>query len=120
MAALERAGAPLDAQELKRASSKVVPAIGIATVYRAIRCMLDEGEIVAITVPGQQVRYKIPGKHHHHHFHCRKCGGNFVVSSCLGNLESLAPEGFVADDHELILYGFCDTCSRRPPAGLTR
>lgn len=118
--ALEQAGALLDAQELQRISAKAVPAIGIATVYRAIRSMLDAGEIVAVTIPGQQVRYKIPGKHHPHHFHCRLCGGNFAVKACIGNPESIAPAGFKADDHELILYGFCDRCSRRSRAGLTR
>ena len=117
--ALEGASASLGAQELQHMSARAVPGIGIATVYRAIKSLLDAGEIIAITVPGQHVRYKIPGRHHHHHFHCRQCSRNYAVNACLGNPESLAPKGFRADDHELILYGLCDRCGSRSQACLT-
>jgi hypothetical protein len=47
---------------------------------------------------------------HHHYFQCRRCEKVFDVPTCPGNLDKLAPAGFMVEDHEIILYGRCGAC----------
>lgn len=109
--ALETAARPLSPQEILEAAGSAAPGLGIATVYRTIRGFLDEGRLHAVELPGAPARYELAGKHHHHHFHCRHCDGVFEIEHCPGNFSDLAPAGFHAERHELILYGLCRGCA---------
>ncbi|MCZ2157089.1 MAG: transcriptional repressor [Bryobacterales bacterium] len=102
---------PLAPEEVCELSQKKVDGLGIATVYRTIRTLLDEGWLAPVELPGEASRYEISGKEHHHHFHCRSCGKVFEVFGCLGGYTNLAPEGFELDSHEVILYGRCRDCA---------
>jgi len=108
-AALE-AGRPLTPEEIRDAASRAVPGLGIATVYRHIRRMLERGELRAVSLPGAADRYERAGKSHHHHFLCRACDRLFEVDDCPGRLDRLAPEGFRTEAHDLVLYGTCAAC----------
>jgi Fur family transcriptional regulator, ferric uptake regulator len=101
---------PLSPAEVLDAAKAEVPALGIATVYRTIKAMVDEGEIASIDVPGEAPRYEIAHLGHHHHFHCRACNKVFEVEGCPTDIPKLAPPGFVADGHEVMLFGRCVTC----------
>jgi Fur family transcriptional regulator, ferric uptake regulator len=101
---------PLSPAEVLDAAKAEVPAMGIATVYRTIKAMVDEGEIASIDVPGEAPRYEIAHLGHHHHFHCRACNKVFEVEGCPTDIQKLAPPGFVADGHEVMLFGRCVTC----------
>jgi Fur family transcriptional regulator, ferric uptake regulator len=102
---------PLLAQEVQTLASKVVPRLSLATVYRNIKAMQDEGDIRAVVLPGQNPRYEVATRSHHHHFQCRRCEKVFDLESCPGNLDRLAPSGFKVEDHEIILYGSCGDCA---------
>ncbi len=108
--AIESANRPLSPAEILRAASKHVSGMGMATVYRTIKAMTGDHQIVSIEMPGEPARYEIAGKEHHHHFSCRACGKVFEVEGCPGDLSALAPPGFEAESHEVILYGRCVTC----------
>ena len=41
-------------------ASLEVPNLGIATVYRNIKTMVDQQELVPIELPGQPARYTLP------------------------------------------------------------
>lgn len=107
---LVEAGRPLSPQEIQSAAQDQVPTLGIATVYRNIKTMIDDGSIKAVELPGAPSRYEIAGKSHHHHFHCRECDGVFEVEACPGGLKDLAPTGFSLESHEITLYGVCRDC----------
>ena len=109
--AIETADRPLSPQEILDAAQVEAPRLGIATVYRNIRHMVEEGELHAVELPGAPNRYEAAGKHHHHHFHCRSCDRVFEVEDCPGSLKQLAPSGFELESHEIILYGLCDGCA---------
>lgn len=47
----------LSPKEVCEIASKRVKNIGIATVYRNIKTLLEKGEIIPITLPGQADRY---------------------------------------------------------------
>ena len=107
---MEEAGRPLAPQEILEHAQGVVPGIGMATIYRNIKSMLEAGEITTVSLPGGSDRYEIAGHGHHHHFHCRSCDKVYEVHACPGDMQKLTPEGFVLESHELTLYGLCSNC----------
>ncbi len=113
---IDAAGRPLSPQEVLETAQAEVPALGMATVYRNLKMLVDEGEIAVVTLPGDSPRYESAEHAHHHHFQCTHCKRVFDVHACPGNLAQLAPKGFTVEHHELTLYGRCDECtaSRRP------
>ncbi len=108
--ALSEADRPLSPQEILSAARNALPSLGIATVYRNVRCLVGEGWLRAVDLPGAASRYELAGKVHHHHFHCRACDRVFEVEGCPGDLRTLAPKGFKPEAHEVILYGLCAGC----------
>jgi len=113
--AIAEAHRPLLPQEVLAAAQSQVPGLGIATVYRNLKALVDEGELQAVTLPGENPRFELVGHGHHHHFQCRDCGRVFDVHACPGDLQRLAPAGFTVDGHDLTLYGRCRDCAA-PPA----
>jgi Fur family ferric uptake transcriptional regulator len=108
---LEREGRPLSPAELLAAAQAEVPGLGIATVYRTIRALVDEGIAVAVELPGEPARYERAGAQHHHHFRCRSCDRVFEVPGCAAGITALVPPGFALERHELVLYGRCGGCA---------
>jgi Fur family ferric uptake transcriptional regulator len=93
------------------AAQAVVPALSLATVYRNLKQLLDAGEISTVALPGSSPRYEAAVHDHHHHFQCERCQKVFDVHACPGDLDALAPPGFIVERHELTLYGRCPDCS---------
>ena len=118
--AIAQAGRPLLPQEVLDAAQQQVPGMGIATVYRNLKVLVDEGELQPVNLPGENPRFELAGHHHHHHFQCRQCDRVFDVHACPGNLATLAPLGFTVEDHDLTLYGRCKDCAPRPTAAAPR
>ena len=111
-AALAEHVAPMGPKELLEAAQKRVGGLGLATVYRAIKAMADDGEIVRVDVPGGAPRYELAGKAHHHHFHCRTCERVYEVEGCPGDLAAMLPRGFALFGHDLMLFGLCAACAK--------
>lgn len=111
--AMAAEGRPLSPPEVLKAARKLVPRIGIATVYRNIKAMVEAGELAAVPLPGERVYYELADKaeHHHHHFRCNQCEKVFDIHGCDDTFASLLPEGFVLTAHDVTLYGLCADCS---------
>jgi Fur family ferric uptake transcriptional regulator len=121
--AIASADGPLSAREILLLAKRHTPGLGLATVYRAIRQLAEEGVVAQVEIPGQSPRYEPAGRRHHHHFHCRACGRVYEVEGCCGHFEKAAPRGFRIEGHDVILYGRCATCVRgedRTSRGRTR
>ncbi len=108
-------GRPLSPTEILELAQEDIPGLGIATVYRTIKRLIEQGDAVAVELPGAPPRYESSGAAavHHHHFHCDACDRVFDVPGCLGNLVTLTPPGFRLNAHELVLYGQCAECGGR-------
>jgi Fur family ferric uptake transcriptional regulator len=127
-AAVDAAGRPLSPAEVLTLARRSVPGLGVATVYRTIKALLDEGAVVAVELPGAPPRYEPAGRTHHHHFRCRACDRVYEVPGCAPGIAALTPAGFELEGHELVLYGRCDRClpavaapgAPAPPAGGAR
>lgn len=109
--ALADANRPLGPLEILEAAKAHTSSLGIATVYRALKGLTEEGKLTTVALPGGSVRYELAGKEHHHHFHCRACEGVFEVETCGFDLSHWNPGGFHVEHHEVILYGLCASCA---------
>lgn len=103
---------PLSTEEVHAAARRIVPRLGVATVYRTIRSLQAERWLAAVELPGAPARYELTGKAHHHHFHCNRCDRVFDLIGCPGTLKELLPRSFRLERHELVLYGRCAECAR--------
>lgn len=108
---IARADRPLLPQEVLEAARQDVPGLGIATVYRNLKALVEEGELKPVHLPDENPRFELVGHQHHHHFQCRQCQRVFDVHACPGDLGRLAPQGFTVEDHDLTLYGRCKDCA---------
>ena len=103
-------GRPLTPDEILEAGQQHVPSLGLATVYRNVKTLVADGWLTEVELPGSGVRYELSERPHHHHFLCRSCDQAFDVHRCPGEIEQMAPLGFVVDGHEMTLYGRCAAC----------
>lgn len=110
--AIVMAGRPLLPEEILDAARNLVPGMALATVYRNLKLLAEDGQIRAVELPGENTRYEPADQAHHHHFQCRVCARVFDVQACPGGLAALAPRGFTVEHHELTLYGTCGDCGR--------
>ncbi len=111
-AAIREGGRPLLPAELVTLAQETVPGINIATVYRCVKALAEEGVIRAVELSGEPARYERADLHHHHHFRCDECERVFDVPGCRGGVESNVPDGFSVRAHEVVLFGRCAECER--------
>lgn len=112
-AAIRASARPLSPAEVLAAARREVRALGLATVYRTLKLLVEEGVVQAITLPGESARYEMAESAHHHHFQCNACHRVYDVAGCPGNLRDLAPRGFRVEHHDITLYGRCGDCATR-------
>src|SRR3989304_6479684 len=87
--ALGNAGRPLSVEELFALAHREVTGLGIATVYRNLRALQSEGQIVTVDLPGQPPRWEVAPDSHHHHFLCLSCDKLFEVPGCAEDIKHL-------------------------------
>ncbi len=105
---------PLTVAEVRELAGREVSGIGIATVYRNIKALVEAGWLEVIEMPGDGPRYERSGSDHHHHFLCIRCERVYNIEGCLGGMETLLPRGFKMESHDLQLAGLCATCGSNP------
>ena len=118
MQAIETSGRSLNAAEIWSLAQLEVPSLNLSTVYRQIKALHDDENIVRVDLPGQPPRYEAQchaprargHEHHHHHFHCTGCEQVFPIHGCPGGIERLAPAGFEVQSHDITLHGRCAEC----------
>lgn len=108
---LEEARRPLSISEVLDLAQRKVPGLGIATVYRTVGALVEEGFLSQVEIGGEAPRYEVAGRGHHHHFRCRRCLCVFEIDGCLPDVQRLAPAGFLVEDHEILLFGLCPDCA---------
>jgi len=109
--ALEEANRPLSLQEILVLATRRTEGVGISTVYRVVKDLMEESLIVSVAVPGEPARYEVAGKSHHHHFKCNDCDRVFEIYGCPGKLNDIVPSGFQLETHEIFFSGKCPSCA---------
>lgn len=112
MDAFDSAGRPLTAGEVFELARSGAPRLGLRTVFRNIRELVDEGRLVAVDYPGQPVRYeRVSNGAHKPHFICRMCQKVYDLDMAVPDIPVQAPPGFLIEGQETIFYGRCRTCA---------
>jgi Fur family transcriptional regulator, ferric uptake regulator len=97
--------------EVLEAAQALAPGLSLATVYRNLNALVEEGALSPVSLPGESVRFELAAQGHHHHFKCERCQRVFDVHACPGDLSHLLPSGFQVRHHDLTLYGQCADCA---------
>lgn len=112
----ESKGSHLNVDELYRIAKSKSEGIGIATVYRNIKYLLEQDIIKKVELPNSLPCYEIKvsdEEHSHHHLICRECHKIIDFEDDL--LESVEDaiensRNFKITDHKVIFYGICENC----------
>ena len=89
--------------------------VGIATVYRTLTLLEENGLVSSISLGTQGKKYEIANKPHHDHIICDTCGK--IVEFENEEIEALqqaiaTKSGFKLTNHIMQLYGICDECQQ--------
>jgi Fur family transcriptional regulator, ferric uptake regulator len=109
---LSRAEGPLTTQGILERARVELPQLGLATVYRTVALLRDDGRILEVRLPGEEPRFEPVRQAHHHHFCCTRCHRVLELDFCPVQIPkgTLLPNGFRVQDHHLTLYGLCAAC----------
>ena len=94
-----------------------LPGIGRATVYRALKLLVQSGVLCRVTLEDGSRHYQLsePGQRgHHHHLLCIHCGEAEELRGCdvEGQLRSVAAvHRFQITGHWFEVYGQCRKCA---------
>ena len=101
-----------DAEAIYNQVSKQNPNISLATVYRNLAVLADEGQINHIKLPGTD-RFDLKTEDHYH-FICEKCG-RFLDFPIEYNkaLDKRVESGFVIHSHQTLFKGLCPECAKK-------
>ena len=89
--------------------------VGLATVYRALQSLAEDGEVDVLRTDDGEAVYRRCSTGHHHHLVCRRCGRTVEVEGRA--VEHWASEvarahGFDDVDHLVEVFGTCAQCAR--------
>ena len=84
---------------------------GLATVYRHLAALVEQGRVDVVTASTGEARYRSCSGSHHHHLTCTECGRSVEV-----RIEAIeracarvgAEHGFRDVHHTIELTGVCD------------
>ncbi|WP_291795376.1 Fur family transcriptional regulator [Brevibacterium sp.] len=110
--ALEAADGFVSAQELHRRLTDQGRTAGLATVYRQLNTLAEDGEAHVVTTPTGQLFRACENGAHHHHLICERCGRAVEITPPLESwLPRIAEEnGFSLTRHQVEVFGLCADC----------
>ncbi len=93
--------------------------IGLATVYRQLNALTEDGKTDSIHLNGQQV-YRLCAEdsadqhHHHHHMVCENCGKTIEIEpNEFSWIQKVAQDNnFKISSHVLEVFGLCADCQK--------
>jgi Fur family peroxide stress response transcriptional regulator len=101
------------AHEIYRRVHKKLPRISLATVYRNLHSLVEEGKIRTLLLDEQGARFD-PETKQHDHFVCERCGrvvDLFLRRARQIDRSSLARQGYVVKTYDLTVHGICQVCA---------
>ncbi len=115
--ALARHDCAVTALELDDELRRRKPAVGRASIYRALEQLEQLGLLRRLEVSRGTAGYERvePTGEHHHHAICRECGRMvpFEDSSLERAIDRVSGRmSFDAAEHEVVIRGRCDRCSQ--------
>ncbi len=98
------------AEEIYEEAKREMPSIALGTVYRNLSLMVDAGEILRISIPGEPDRFD-KTLHPHGHMLCVKCGK--VIDFSTDDLKNIITNmnGIKVLSYEVTMKVICAECS---------
>jgi Fur family ferric uptake transcriptional regulator len=100
------------AVDLFQEARRRAPDLGLATVYRTIELLRRTGSVRPLVGDARPAYVRCdPG--HHHHLVCLSCGAVEETDLCGAPSPAVLRRryGFLAEGHELDVYGTCADCA---------
>lgn len=110
-AALAASGDFQSAQDLHATLRDGGQGVGLATVYRTLTALADQGDLDVLRTDEGESVYRSCSTGHHHHLVCRECGRTVEIEGPAVEqwTERVAAEhGFTQTGHTLEIFGVCD------------
>jgi Fur family ferric uptake transcriptional regulator len=105
----------VSAQELHAMLRSRGAGVGLATVYRTLQALADDGRVDVLRSDGGETVYRrCLRDEHHHHLVCRSCGATVEVAGPAVErwTKSVADKhGYVDVSHTLEIFGTCPRCA---------
>ena len=114
-ATLDRLEDFVSTQDLHRILHDEGASVSLATTYRILQSMADEGLVdVLRTDDGEAVYRRCEATGHHHHLVCRRCGRAVDIEAPA--VETWASRvarehGYTAIEHTVEVFGLCPECT---------
>ena len=105
------------ADELADDVRESIGSISRQAVYDALATLVESGLARRIQPAGSPARYEDRVGDNHHHLVCRTCGVMVDVDCATGEAPCLAADddhGFEIHEAEVIYWGYCPGCRKRP------
>ncbi len=106
----------ISAQDLHAALRSKGADVGLATVYRTLQALADDGRVDVLRNAGGEAVYRRCARdEHHHHLVCRACGATVEVTGPAVErwASSVAGRhGYVDVSHTVEIFGTCPSCAR--------
>jgi Fur family transcriptional regulator, ferric uptake regulator len=116
LALLRSSSGELSGQQLHARLRQGPEAMGLATVYRHLRQLQQQGLVRCRHLPSGEALFA-PRERDEHHLTCIDCGRSLVLPHCPVpdlRLPACELQGFLPLFHTLEFFGLCDRC--QPPA----
>jgi Fur family ferric uptake transcriptional regulator len=106
----------ISAQDLHAILRSRGMSVGLATVYRTLQTLADNGQVDVLHTAGGEAAYRrCVGEGHHHHLVCRSCKATVEVAGPAVErwTTSVAKEhGYTDVAHTLEIFGTCPRCAQ--------
>ncbi|WP_334171496.1 Fur family transcriptional regulator [Sinomonas sp.] len=102
-------------QELHRILQDRGASVSLATTYRIVQSMAEDGLLDVLRADDGEARYRRCEAHgHHHHLVCRRCGKAVEIEAPAVEAWAsriAAENGYTAVEHTVEIFGLCPECS---------
>ncbi|MEC5198089.1 Fur family ferric uptake transcriptional regulator [Arthrobacter sp. PL16] len=113
-AALDELDDFVSTQELHRVLHDRGESVSLATTYRILQSMADDGLVDVLRNGDNEAVYRrCAVEHHHHHLLCRNCGRAVEIEAPAVEqwaVRIAAEHGFTDAAHTVEIYGLCPDC----------
>jgi Fur family ferric uptake transcriptional regulator len=102
------------AQQLHARLREAGEGVGLATVYRTLQHLAEDGKVDVLRTGDGEAVYRRCGTGHHHHLICRRCRRTVEVDSVAVErwARTIAEDnGFADVEHVVEVFGTCASCA---------